>query len=301
MEFSLEPRRPFRLDLTVWALRRRPSNIVDRWDGQAYRRTVVLNHRAREMAVVQTGGADTARLRVSVAGMRLGVTAVRQLTDQLERQLGLSVDLTPFYRFAAHHPPLARLAQRFRGLKPPRFPSVFETLVNAVACQQISLEAGLALLNRLAVAFGPSLAAAHGFPQPADLAGRDPQQLRGLGFSTNKSRALLGMAEAVHGGELDLEALAALDDAEALRRLVQLRGVGRWSAEYVLLRGLGRTHVFPADDVGARKRLAQWLGLSEPLDREGVQRTLAQWQPFAGLVYFHLLLLGLAKRGVVGK
>lgn len=297
MEFFLEPRPPFRLDLTVWALRRRPSNIVDRWDGQAYRRTVVWNQRAREMTVVQSG--DT--LRVSVAGVRYGVTAARQLTAGLERQLGLSVDLTSFYRFAEHHPPLAALAQRFRGLKPPRFPSVFEALANAIACQQISLEAGLALLNRLAVAFGPSVAAAHGFPRPADLAGRDLRQLRALGFSTNKSRALLGVAEAVHADELDLEALASLDDAEALRRLVRLRGVGRWSAEYVLLRGLGRTHVFPGDDVGARKRLAQWLGLSAALDREGVHRTLARWRPYAGLVYFHLLLLGLAERGVLGK
>ncbi len=301
MEFFLEPRPPFRLDLTVWALRRRPSNSVDRWDGQAYRRTVVLNHRAREMTVVQAGGLDPARLRVSVAGVRFGVTAVRQLTARLDRQLGLSVDLTPFYRFAASHAPLASLVQRFRGLKPPRFPSVFEALVNAIACQQISLEAGLALLNRLTVAFGPAGPKAHGFPQPADLAGRDLEQLRALGFSTNKSRALLGVAEAVHGGELELEALAALDDAEVLRRLLQLRGVGRWSAEYVLLRGLGRTHVFPGDDVGARKRLAQWLGLPAALDREGVQRTLARWRPYAGLVYFHLLLLGLAERGVLGE
>jgi DNA-3-methyladenine glycosylase II len=72
-----------------------------------------------------------------------------------------------------------------------------------------------------------------------------------------------------------------------------LRGVGRWTAEYVLLRGLGRLHVFPGDDVGARNNLQRWLGLLEPLDYEGAQRTLAQWAPFQGLVYFHLLLRSL--------
>ena len=72
-----------------------------------------------------------------------------------------------------------------------------------------------------------------------------------------------------------------------------LRGVGRWTAEYVLLRGLGRLHVFPGDDIGARNNLQRWLGLLEPLDYDGVQRALAKWAPFQGLVYLHLLLWGL--------
>jgi DNA-3-methyladenine glycosylase II len=76
-------------------------------------------------------------------------------------------------------------------------------------------------------------------------------------------------------------------------RLQTLRGVGRWTAEYVLLRGLGRLHVFPGDDIGARNNLQRWLGILEPLDYDGVQRVLARWQPFQGLVYLHLLLWGL--------
>jgi DNA-3-methyladenine glycosylase II len=72
-----------------------------------------------------------------------------------------------------------------------------------------------------------------------------------------------------------------------------LRGVGRWPSEYVLLRGLGRLHVFPGDDVGARNNLQRWLGLLEPPDYDGVRRVLAKWAPFQGLVYLHLLLRGL--------
>jgi DNA-3-methyladenine glycosylase II len=79
--------------------------------------------------------------------------------------------------------------------------------------------------------------------------------------------------------------------------LCALRGVGRWTAEYVLLRGLGRLHVFPGDDVGARNNLQRWLGLLEPFDYDGVQRTLAKWQPFQGLVYLHLLLKALQLEG----
>jgi hypothetical protein len=78
------------------------------------------------------------------------------------------------------------------------------------------------------------------------------------------------------------------------------RGVGRWTAEYVLLRGLGRVHVFPGDDVGARNNLRRWLRLKRTLDYEGVRRVLARWSSHAGLVYFHLLLDRLAEAGYLG-
>jgi len=69
----------------------------------------------------------------------------------------------------------------------------------------------------------------------------------------------------------------------------------------VLLRGLGRISMFPGDDVGARNHLAEWLGRRQPLDYEGVKRAVARWQPYAGLVYFHLLLAGLTESGEMAK
>jgi DNA-3-methyladenine glycosylase II len=93
--------------------------------------------------------------------------------------------------------------------------------------------------------------------------------------------------------------LARYSDAEVCARLCELRGVGRWTAEYALLRGLGRLHVFPGDDVAARKSLARWLGRRAPLDYAGVSRAVEKWQPYAGMVYFHLLLDGLSKAGVL--
>ena len=131
---------------------------------------------------------------------------------------------------------------------------------------------------------------AYAFPSPDDLAAREPDQLRALGFSRQKAQAIIELARAVAGGRLDLDELEALDDATAVMRLRALRGVGRWTAEYVLLRGMGRLHVFPGDDVGARNNLQRWLGLLEPLDYEGVRRVLAKSAPFQGLVYLHLLL-----------
>jgi DNA-3-methyladenine glycosylase II len=190
-------------------------------------------------------------------------------------------------------------------MKPPRFPTIFEALVNAFACQQLSLEVGLELLNRLAMLCAARVGTLHdaryAFPSAHDVARLPPEQYRAIGFSGQKVCALLGLARAIVRRELDLESIAGENDSLVRQRLLELRGVGRWTSEYVLLRGLGRLRVFPGDDVSAQKRLARWLGLSRPLDYAGVCRAVERWQPYAGLVYFHLLLDRLSQAGALDR
>jgi DNA-3-methyladenine glycosylase II len=212
----------------------------------------------------------------------------------LDHLLGLRVDLSEFAAMAEEDSLLWPLAARMRGLKPPRFPTVFEALINAVACQQLSLDVGIHLLNRLTAEHGRAASqdpdGPRAFPAPEQLASLHPGELRGHGFSLNKARTIVGTAQAIVAGDLDLEALDRLDDEAAVEELTRLRGVGRWSAEYVLLRGLGRLHIFPGDDVGARNKLRCLFQLETPLDYEAVRELVARWHPYAGLVYFHLLL-----------
>lgn len=303
LTFLLDPTPPFRLDLTVWTLRRRPDNLVDRWDGQTYRRVLALGGEAVELTATQVGAADASHLHVTLSGVRLAPEMEETARAFLERALGLRVDLAAFYRFAERDAKLGPLVQRFRGVKPPRFPTLFEALGNGIACQQITLTQGIHLLNRLTQTYGLAFPhgdpAAHAFPRPQELARLAPEEVRPLGFSGQKGRALVELARALDSGRLDLEALAGVDDSTALARLLALRGVGRWTAEYVLLRGLGRLDRFPGDDVGARKNLSRWLGLTDPLDYAGVQRTIAKWSAYGGLLYFHLLLDRLAEAGAL--
>lgn len=303
--FELRPASPFRLDLTVWTLRRRAHNVVDRWDGATYRRVLPLLAGPVEVAVEQVASPEAARLKVVVAGQPVSAAIRTAVTTALERLLGLRIDLAEFYQFAAHQRHLGSLAQRFRGMKPPRYATVFEGVINAMACQQLSLTLGIHLLNRLTAACGIALGegekAFQAFPRPEELARLSIATLRQLGFSRQKGRAIVDFAQSVVDGHLHLEELADLSDDEATNRLCKVRGVGRWTAEYVLLRGLGRTHVFPGDDVGARNNLQRWLRLSKPLDYEGVRRVLSRWGDYSGLVYFHLLLDRLAEAGCLSE
>lgn len=299
----VRPRPPFRLDLTVWALRRRARNEIDRWDGVTYRRVIVVGGRPTELAVRQDGPATAPRLIVTAAPSPRAPAERQRVRSIIEGLLGVRIDLSDWYRMAEGDRRLRTLADRFRGVKPPRFPTVFESLVNAFACQQLSLVVGLELLNRLAavcgVRRGTGVRARYAFPAPRDVARISPASYHALGFSRQKVHALLTLARGIVRGEIDVERLPHDDDQEATARLRELRGVGRWTAEYVLLRGLGRLHVFPGDDVGAQKSLARWLGRSAPLDYAGVSRAVEKWRPYAGFVYFHLLLDGLSKAGAL--
>lgn len=291
--FLLDPIPPFRLDLTVWALRRRPDNVVDRWDGHTYRRVLPLPAGFAEVAVTQSGPPETPRLRVTVGVTALSPEVQQGVTTTLERLLGFRTDVAAFYPLASRDAALRPLAQRFRGMKPPRFATVCESVITAIASQQVTRTVGVLLLNRLAIRYGAAVhageVAAYAFPQAEHLATLLPADLRQLGFSRQKGRAMIELARSITVEGLDLEGLAALPDEEAIECLCSLRGVGRWSAEYVLLRGLGRTHVFPGHDVGARKNLERWLNLVTPLDYSAVHRALERWRPYGGLVYFHLL------------
>ena len=297
--FELEATAPFRLDLTAWALRRRPHNAVDRWDG-SYRRVLDVQGRVLEAVVRQTFGPTSGPLVVELRGSgRPGSSAEEEVRILLRHVFGLDRELSGFYRLARRDERLSSLAIRFRGVRPPRFPSVFETLVNAIACQQLSLTVGIHLLNRLAERYGPSvgdLGAPAGFPSPPRLAAARLESLRSLGFSNSKARAITGLARRVASGELDLEHLDHLEDDNVRAVLLAIPGVGRWSAEYTMLRGLGRLQVLPGDDVGARNNLRRRFGLAL-VGYDELGELAHEWWPYGGLVYFHLLLDALAEAG----
>lgn len=294
---ELRPRPPFRLDLTVWALRRRQQNQIDNWDGRCYRRVLLLDGGPAEVSVRQVGRASAPRLEVAVKGARSTSPNDALVGAALVRMLGLQVDLSGFYARVERDRALRELAERYRGVKPPRFPTLFECLLNAVACQQLSIVAGLTLLNRLAAAAASAAGDLHAFPAPADLLRLSAARLRALGFSERKAETMRELAAATAAGQLELAALEQLDDATVIATLSQRRGLGRWSADYVLLRGLGRLHVFPQSDVGALNGLRRFLaGAGRD---EDPQAALARFAPDAGLVYFHLLLRGLEQQGVL--
>jgi DNA-3-methyladenine glycosylase II len=302
--FTLPIVPPFRLDLTVWALRRRETNLVDRWDGRQYLRVFVFNNTPVKVTVVSKKVMNEPQFVVT-----LQVKA--ELTDRLrkdvhlliQKMLGPTINLQSFYTLSSKNDSLKLLVQQYRGVKPPRFPSIFEALINSIACQQVNLDLGILMINRLAENFGTGFTDGgityRAFPRPEDLAIVSEKDLKKLGFSYQKVRAIKELSINVANDEIDLTNLEELTNEEAMRFLSSLHGIGRWSAEYVLLRGLGRVDIFPGDDVGAKNNLQRLFHMDKRPSYEDISEMTSQWHPFEGLVYFHLLLDKLHAKGIL--
>jgi DNA-3-methyladenine glycosylase II len=296
LTFTLAPRPPFRLDLTVWALRRRAHNVVDRLDNGIWRRVLVINNSPVAIAVVQTRSGSRPEIEVRVSARRAR-SVKAEVAAIVTRMLGLDRDLSDFYRVARGDARLRELADRLRGMKPVRYPTVFEAFANAIACQLVSLSAGMHVLNRLTEAFGIPMkvegaaSPMRSFPTAQAIARSTPEALRALGLSRQKGEYLIGLGQLVmNPDDLDCASVAHLSNDDALARLLKIRGVGRWTAEYVMLRGFGRIDIFPGDDVGGRNKLFEWFGANTDPTYDGVRAMLQRWHPYAGLIYLHLIV-----------
>src|SRR5580698_5910100 len=133
LTFTLQPRPPFRLDLTVWAIRRRAHNVVDRFDDGIWRRVLVIGKSPVAVAVRQTRGGDRPEIEVRISAARPQPLKAK-VAATITKMLGLERDLSDFYRLARADARLRELAERLRGMKPARYATVFEGFANAVAC-----------------------------------------------------------------------------------------------------------------------------------------------------------------------
>jgi len=303
VSFRLKPIPPFRLDLTAWAIRRRPHNTIDHFDGETYRRVVVIDGQPAAISVFPVALPKTPEIEVVATGPGASKKDALAIEAIVNRILGLSFDLRDFYRLAGDDASLGPLVNRLKGMKPVRFPTNFEAFTNAVACQLVSLTAGMHVVNRIAERYGHTCdvdaARLHACAEASDIAGAEVEDLRALGLSRPKARYLIGLAQIATGSDPDFQSVESLEDAAAIAALSRFAGVGRWTAEYALLRGFGRVNIFPGDDVGGRNGLRNYLGISDELDYEGVRKAIARWHAWGGFIYFHLLVNALADKGIV--
>lgn len=282
--FLLEPPRPYSLSLTAARFGRFPE-VVNRFDGVRFRRLIFVGRRPLEVGVTQEG----VRLRVELLGPEARRRASRQAAEALlARTLGTAVPLRGFYRAFRDDPLLGGPIAAFRGLRTAGFASLFEALVTATLSQQVNLRFAYDIRRELCLAFGRR-ARVEGevqiaFPTATRLARESDATLRGFRLSAAKARALVGLARAFRSGRLSEERLRPLPDPEVVEALTALRGVGRWTAETALIRGLGRQDAFPAGDLGVVKYLAKGLLGHAATARERDMRAFSErWRPYRAL------------------
>lgn len=296
----LTTRGPFHLQATVRVLQRRPVNRVDVWDENRYLRVVPVEGGHVLAAVTNRGTVSSPDIRFSLLAADQGNGGhSRQVGLALGAILGLEVDPAPLQRAAMSEPGLRDVAGALRGMRPPRFAGLFETFLNVIPFQQLSLDAGIAIVGRLVERFGQTLEYRgrrfYASPDADAIAGARPAALRACGLSARKADTLRSIARAIASGTLDAAQIARVPTAEALRRLLKLPGIGPWSAALVLLRGCRRLDVFPPGDVGARRSLGALLHCEEGTFPERVRR----FGELRGYLYFLGLGASLLRMGLI--
>ena len=175
-------------------------------------------------------------------------------------------------RLAELDPDLAEAIEIYGAPAPRQRPEGFETFLGTIVSQQISTAAANAIMNRVR-ALLPSLT-------PAGLGQVTDAELRTAGLSHRKIEYARGLALAEQSGELAVEQLGVLPDAEAIERITALRGFGVWSAEIYCMFSLGRPDIFPAGDLALQIALARLKGLTTKPTPKQARELTRHWQPY---------------------
>lgn len=282
-EILVEPRRPYSLALTAARYARFPE-VVDLFDGVAYRRLLFAGRRRALLTVAQDGPPSHARLRASLDGDAGDPGVVALARRVIGVSLAAEVDVRPFYRAHRDDPVVGAAIRDFPGLRPAGVPSLYEAALTAILAQQVNLRFAYDIRRELSLAYGRRARIGGGvrvaFPEPSALAGVPPRTLRTFRLSRTKAAAIHALSRAFADGQIREDEIAALADEEAIERLTRLHGIGRWTAEIALMRGLGRIDIFPAGDLGVVKYVARGLLARKENAKEDEMRAFAaRWRP----------------------
>jgi DNA-3-methyladenine glycosylase II len=290
---------PFHLEATVRVLQRRPVSQIDRWIDNRYLRVIHVNGRDVLVAVENRGTIDAPDVCCSFQPALSG--SDRKAAKLVVRRiLGLNRDPHALLRAARGVSGFGEIALALRGMRPPRFASLFEAFARVIPFQQLSLDAGVSIVMRLVERFGTKHVnegeTYFAFPEAQVVAKARIDSLRRCGLSARKAQTLRDLARIVASGELLESQLEAMSTPDALRRLIDLPGIGLWSASVVLLRGLGRLDVFPPGDVGAARGLRTVMGLEPDAD---IHPLVERFGNLRGYLYFHVLGGSLIEKGLI--
>jgi DNA-3-methyladenine glycosylase II len=216
----------------------------------------------------------------------LKIVAARYVAEWFD----LATDLHPFYAMAARDRLLGGTIERYRGLRLIGILDLFESLTWAITGQQINLQFAYTLKRRFVEAYGTGRM--HGdltyrlYPTAEAIAPLSAEALTELGFTRMKSEFIIGIARLIAGGELSREKLLA--DGGARERLMAIRGVGEWTASYVLMRTLRDRSALMATDVGLQNAIRTRLGLPEKPDAETIRKLARPWNGWEAYATFYL-------------
>jgi DNA-3-methyladenine glycosylase II len=304
MDFFIDAPFEFDFDLCMGFLQRSPRELLHRWDNGRVRKLIQLGEQPVLFELgndespdggKRPGGAPK-RIRVRVLNTVLDAAGRALLEQYIRAWFDLDTDLKPFYAKVANDKLIGALISRFHGYRIVGQPDLFESLVWAVLGQQINLAFAYTLKQRFVERFGTRFEfdgqTYYTFPSPAVVAQLTDADLLPLQFSRQKSQYTVTIGKAFATQAITQEALAALPLMEAKEALMQIKGVGNWTANYALMKTFRYKDAFPAEDVGVHNAIRIIKNSKRKPTVEEVRRLFRKykgWEAYATLYLWRSL------------
>ena len=298
-----EPEPPYDFDASVsFTVYGRGRYAADSLADGVFYRALDIGGKTVALSVRSVGDVETPGIEVRLKGDRLS-------SEDESKAVGLAVRLVgaqcssriEFYNAIKDDDPMAEFTDRFRGLGIAQSASPFEGIVLSILGQQISNEVARVLRDLLVDTLGEVVSVKgveyRTFPSPAAIAEVGIDKLREMKLSARKAEYISDIAESVASGALDLDALADLPDESIVEELVKLRGVGPWTAHWLLIRAFDRPDGFPEGDLAVQRSLGVLYNGGERLTPDEAVALSARWRPYRS--YLVTYMFAAARQGLI--
>ena len=295
MKLIIRPIPPFNFDLSALIFSGGDKQI-HRYEEGRFWQALRVNGKLILTTVSSVGTVEKPELSVDL-NSDWGITSEEaSKSEALIRSIfNLDLDLKQFYEYVNVDRKMAEITKALRGLRSPATPTVYEALIDSIIEQQISLNVAHIFETAVTKTFGDALKinsdTYYAFPTPQRLAESTVEDLRRCRLSRRKSEYLIDISKLVASDDLNLERLKEYEDtADIILELDGIRGIGAWTAELTVLRGMHRFDVFPADDVGLRRHIAHYYRNDERISSEEARSIAENWGRWKGLAAFYLII-----------
>ena len=297
MLFAITPTAPYDFDLTVGSMTYfQTRHAADMFEDGVLRRVLSLSGKPALVSVRSVGSVDAPKLAVEVIGEDLTSADTEEVLRLVRRMLATDADIAAFYAMALDDPRLVPLVRNMYGLRPTCAPTAYEALVLAILGQQISTHVARMLRNLIIETYGDRVTIGgemlHSFPRPHTIAEAGVEGLRAIKFSRRKAEYITGISQQIVSGELSLEAMRDLPDDEIVSGLLALRGVGPWTAHWMLMRAFGRLDGFPQGDLALQRMMGILVGDGAPMPPDEALAYSERWSPWRSWVTTYMFGAG---------
>ncbi|WP_283153079.1 DNA-3-methyladenine glycosylase family protein [Guptibacillus hwajinpoensis] len=279
---KLYPKAPYDVDRLFQRMSMDPLQYVD-GHSQQFKIPLIINNEKAVYTVQSTGDRKYPCFEIygnDVSNKEQAITQISHMFDFHMDIEGISSVLKETN--------IRSLMDNYLGMPIICEPDAYCALLKNIVHQQLNMKFAYTLTYRFVTSYGTEMDGVWFYPKPEVVSRLTVQELRDLQFSKRKAEYVIGIAEKIVSGELDLENLNKLTTKEVYDELLPIRGVGPWTVECVLLFGLRRKDILPAGDVGIQNAIMKWFQLSTKPTKEEVVKYKEKWSPYSSYVSMYL-------------